>query len=240
MKKLSRTIAALLTATACAVILSFGPQIKTEAQVLGTAMAQTITSLTLTNTTNQLVLGTTNVVTISSTAPSASRTYTLDDAGAAAHIGLFSAAPAALQNPPQTLMVTGSNYTNAGTSFTTITGLSFSVAASTNYIMACHLLWENNGGTVDYKIQVTTPSSPTATVLSLNHRPTVSTQSSNYVASAGPIDPAATVTSTTFFADDFSVSLVNGSNAGTLAIQGALHSATGTFTVAVGSFCLVQ
>ncbi len=39
-------------------------------------------SLTLTNTTNQLTLGTTNTVTISSTAPAASRTYTIPDTSA--------------------------------------------------------------------------------------------------------------------------------------------------------------
>lgn len=42
-------------------------------------------TLTATNTTNQIVLGTTNTTTISSTAPSASRVYTIQDAGAAAN-----------------------------------------------------------------------------------------------------------------------------------------------------------
>lgn len=46
------------------------------------------TSETLTNTTNQLTLGTTNTTTISATAPSASRTYTLPDAGSAANFVL--------------------------------------------------------------------------------------------------------------------------------------------------------
>lgn len=41
-------------------------------------------SLTLTNTTNQLTLGTTNTVTVNSVAPAASRTYTIPDAGGAA------------------------------------------------------------------------------------------------------------------------------------------------------------
>jgi hypothetical protein len=48
--------------------------------VLSAGMA----NLTLTNTTNQLVLGTTNTVTISSTAPAASRVYTMPDVGGAA------------------------------------------------------------------------------------------------------------------------------------------------------------
>ena len=42
-------------------------------------------TLTIFNTTNQLVFGTTNTVTISSTAPAAPRTYTLPDAGGAAN-----------------------------------------------------------------------------------------------------------------------------------------------------------
>jgi hypothetical protein len=43
------------------------------------------TALTITPTTNQLVLGTTNTTTISSTAPAASRIYTIPDAGGAAN-----------------------------------------------------------------------------------------------------------------------------------------------------------
>ncbi len=42
----------------------------------------TFTSETLTSTTNQLVLGTTNTITLNSTAPAASRTYTIPDTGA--------------------------------------------------------------------------------------------------------------------------------------------------------------
>ena len=44
------------------------------------------TALTLTNTTNQIVLGTTHTVTLSSTAPSASRVYTIPDAGGSANV----------------------------------------------------------------------------------------------------------------------------------------------------------
>jgi hypothetical protein len=50
--------------------------------------ASTFTSINITNTTNQMVLGTTHTVTVSSTAPSASRTYTLPDAGAGANFVL--------------------------------------------------------------------------------------------------------------------------------------------------------
>jgi hypothetical protein len=59
-----------------------------QVYVGNTTGTPTFPSETLSNTTNQLVLGTTNTVTISSTAPSASRTYTLPDAGAAANFVL--------------------------------------------------------------------------------------------------------------------------------------------------------
>lgn len=52
--------------------------------------AVNINSANLTNTTNQLVLGTTNTTTISATAPSASRTYTLPDTGGSATFVLTS------------------------------------------------------------------------------------------------------------------------------------------------------
>lgn len=59
-----------------------------QVYVGNTTGTPTFPSEILSNTTNQLVLGTTHTVTISSTAPSASRTYTLPDAGAAANIVL--------------------------------------------------------------------------------------------------------------------------------------------------------
>lgn len=52
--------------------------------------AMTLQSITLTNTTNQIVLGTTNTTTISSVAPSASRVYTIADFGGAASFALTS------------------------------------------------------------------------------------------------------------------------------------------------------
>ncbi|MFA6016423.1 MAG: hypothetical protein WC742_15295, partial [Gallionellaceae bacterium] len=50
-------------------------------QNIHTAATPTFAGLTLSNTTNQITLGTTNTTTISSIAPSASRTYTLPDFG---------------------------------------------------------------------------------------------------------------------------------------------------------------
>lgn len=52
-------------------------------QDIATTSSPTFTSETLTNTTNQLILGTTNTTTISSPSPSGSRIYTISDVGGA-------------------------------------------------------------------------------------------------------------------------------------------------------------
>src|SRR5208283_4596391 len=57
-------------------------------QSINTGATPTFASETLSATTNQLVLGTTHTTTISATAPAASVTYTLPDAGASANIVL--------------------------------------------------------------------------------------------------------------------------------------------------------
>ncbi len=55
-------------------------------QNIGTSSSPSFASETLSATSNQLVLGTTNTTTINSVAPAASRVYTIQDAGAAANI----------------------------------------------------------------------------------------------------------------------------------------------------------
>jgi len=54
-------------------------------QSIALSSSPTFASEILSNTTNQLILGTTNTTTISATAPSASRTYIIPDAGASAN-----------------------------------------------------------------------------------------------------------------------------------------------------------
>jgi hypothetical protein len=79
-----------ITGTAHQVIASAstGAVTLSTPQNIDTNSTPTFANLTLSNTTNQLVLGTTNTVTLSSTAPSVSRTYTIPDAGAAANVVL--------------------------------------------------------------------------------------------------------------------------------------------------------
>lgn len=77
--------AATLTGTTNQINVSIGAGSITLStpQDIGTSSSPTFASETLTNTTNQLVLGTTNTTTINSVAPIASRTYTIPDAGGA-------------------------------------------------------------------------------------------------------------------------------------------------------------
>lgn len=79
-------VAANVTGTTNQVIVTNGAGSITLSlpQDIHTAATPTFASQTLTATTNQLTLGTTNTTTISSVAPAASRTYTIPDAGGAA------------------------------------------------------------------------------------------------------------------------------------------------------------
>jgi len=72
----------------------------TGGQTISTALTLG-TALTITPTTNQLVLGTTNTTTISSTAPAASRTYTIPDGGGAANVILSTAVAGTTTNSIQ-------------------------------------------------------------------------------------------------------------------------------------------
>ena len=77
-------VAATISGTTNQVIVTNGAGTITLSlpQNINTGASPTFASINLTNVTNQLVLGTTNTVTISSTAPAASRTYIIPDTGA--------------------------------------------------------------------------------------------------------------------------------------------------------------
>lgn len=172
-----------------------------------------------------------------------SRTYTFPDAGAAANIGLFSTVPASIQATPQTLYASA-GYTNATTTFSNITGLSFAVAASTNYHATCYLTWSPGGATtVGPKYIWTGPASPTAVTATGILAKTVTTASYLSVAVASfatTLDDAVAVTASITQTDVVSIGVINGVNSGTVQLQAALHSASGTYTLANGSYCSVQ
>ena len=103
---------------------------------VGTTEALSATSATLTNTTNQLTLGTTNTVTISAAAPSTSRTYTISDPGAASQFIPITAATPATNTIPKYSgaagLITNSSITDNGTTVSTTEALSATSATLTN------------------------------------------------------------------------------------------------------------
>lgn len=139
----------------------------------------------------------------------------------------------------QTGFSTGS-YTNSTTTFSSVTGLSFSVDASTNYGMECHLYFSASASTAGLKAQVTGPASPTSVILNL-HQPLTSTTYTDTPAAAFSSSMGVTTTTTTStnFEGILTMGLVNGTNAGTVQVQLAAEG-TGTLTLQNGSYCKLQ
>ena len=141
---------------------------------------------------------------------------------------------------PQTAILT-SQYTNSTTSFTTVTGgntLQFSVEASTNYLVVCHLYYQaaSTGG---LNIQWTGPASPTAVAIGLNNPIALGT-TDNSVATAFSTSLGNVVTTAaTNFDAVVSLGLVNGVNAGTIVLQ-AKSSAAVQLQIQAGSYCQAQ
>lgn len=172
-----------------------------------------------------------------------SRTYTLGDNGGNGSFNVFSSIPATVQAPPLTVYASA-GYTNATTTFSNVTGLVFSVAANTSYHAVCYLTWNPGGATtVGPKYIWTGPASPTAVTAAGILAKTVTTASYLSVAAASfatTLDDAVAVTASITQTDVLSIGVVNGANAGTVQLQAALHSASGTYTLSQGSYCTVQ
>lgn len=169
-----------------------------------------------------------------------SRTYTLGDNGGNGSFNVFSSIPSSVQQPPLTVFLTGSAYTNATTTFSNVTGLAFPVAASTNYHAICRITWQGSAGTTGPKYQFTGPASPTAVAVGMNSIVTATTViTASATAFSSAVANSGTVTTATNFTDTVDVSVLNGVNAGTVQLQAAANGA-GTLTIQPGSYCTVQ
>lgn len=146
---------------------------------------------------------------------------------------------------PQTALLTGSAYTNATTSFSSVTGLSFSVEASTNYVMSCQLTYQGSATTAGLKVQITGPASPTAVAINFTQTATTSGTvaatftSESATAFSSALSDTLAITATTNMPATLTLGLVNGTNAGTIQVQAAA-AGTGTVTIQPGSFCQLQ
>lgn len=136
--------------------------------------------------------------------------------------------------------VVTSTYTNATTTASNITGLSFAVLANRNYTMRCDLYYQGSAGTAGLDITITGPASPTSIFYSYQETPTATTtQGSVASAFATKLVGNAAVTATTNLPAQITLGLRNGANAGTVQVQGSATGA-GTVTVQAGSFCTMQ
>jgi len=141
------------------------------------------------------------------------------------------------QHVPQSFVLT-SQYTNSTTTFTTVSPFSFPVSANKNYNYSCHLFYQA-AATGGLNIQFTGPASPTAVVYGLND-PSAATTFNGSVATAYSTSLGQVVgTAATNFDAIVSFGLVNGTNAGTVALQ-AKSSAAVQLQIQPGSYCQWQ
>jgi hypothetical protein len=139
----------------------------------------------------------------------------------------------------QNAFVTGSAYTNASTTFSTVTGLTFPVEASTNYSGTCYLLYRGSATTAGPKFQFTGPASPTAVAISATTQITATTVAYANATTFSSSMASGTITASADFQAEIQFSVLNGANAGTLALQSAA-TGTGTLTIQLGSYCVIQ
>lgn len=143
------------------------------------------------------------------------------------------------QNAPKSAYVT-SAYTNATTTFSNVTALSFAVGATTNYHATCRITWQGSAGTTGPKYQFTGPAAPTAVAVGMNSVVTATTViAASAVAFSSAVANTGTVTAATNFTDTIDIGVVNGANAGTVQLQAAANG-VGTLTIQPGSYCSIQ
>lgn len=149
------------------------------------------------------------------------------------------------QHLPQVAITTGTAYTNATTTFSSVAGstgqtLAFTVAASTNYTVTCQVMWQGSAGTTGPKFQWTGPASPTNVAASMHSPVTTSTYlDATATAFSSSMADSGTITTAVNLMSIVTLGLVNGANAGTITLQAAANGA-GTLTIQDGSFCVMQ
>lgn len=137
--------------------------------------------------------------------------------------------------PPAFLI---NDYTNATTGMTSVTGMSLTVAANTNYELACHLYYQGSATTAGLLVQVTGPAAPTAVKIGYRQPLTASTYNDAVItALATPVGASSPISATTNFEAVLTIGFKNGANAGTLQIQAAA-AGVGTVTIGSASWCI--
>jgi hypothetical protein len=140
--------------------------------------------------------------------------------------------------------VLGGNYTN--TSATPSTIISFNVVANATNVYHCHGLWQQSNTSGYFGFAMTGPASPTSVVWDFQKQNSVSSASPtllwyNGTGTSYPSGVGATAVgvANTNLSWDLTVSMTNGSTAGTVAFQG-YSDGTHQLTITGGSFCTQQ
>jgi hypothetical protein len=142
-------------------------------------------------------------------------------------------------NAPDTYFVTAA-YTNATTTFSTVTNMTFPVLAKVSTSIQCQIIWQGTAATTGPKYQFTGPASPTAVASNAISAVTSSTfTQTSATAFSTSMPNAGAITTATNFRDTVTLGLVNGANAGNVVLQAAANGA-GTLTIQPGSFCVAQ
>jgi hypothetical protein len=126
-----------------------------------------------------------------------------------------------------------SSFTTTSATPANVTGLSFAVSANKNYTVSCNLDYSDSSSTAAPQIAWTGPASPTAVTFDAMSV-TSSTQVSSTVATSFTSIGIAPATSTANFPLKITLTLLNGSNAGTIQLQAAVTN-SGTLTILPGS-----
>lgn len=148
-----------------------------------------------------------------------------------------------LVNGQSAVAVLASNYTNATTSLSNVTGISFAVEANKNYFITCNLAYSVDTSTATPNWAFTGPASPTSVLLTGIQ----AAAAANSVLGTGAVQTAfgaatttaTTTTITTQWAAFLYLTVRNGANAGTVQLQ-AKANGVGTVTVLAGSMALIH
>lgn len=137
-----------------------------------------------------------------------------------------------------TYVVMGADVTNATTSYANITGLSFSVAASTRYDVECHFQYNANATTTGIGIGWTGPASPTFTTGRMVSGLTAATIGGTTIIGNDTGGVTTASVATTGNHADFHGTWSNGANSGTLQMRFKSEVAVANAIVLkAGSWC---
>ena len=142
---------------------------------------------------------------------------------------------------PQQAKVT-SDYTMSSTTAANITGLTFSLTASTDYRLTCDLVYQMSSTSWAARFGLNGPASPTLVAGMVTEYTSTGAVTPTFVgfnAYGAVTGPSATTATATSYPVHLDATIRNGTNAGTLAAQTSSSSSTATVTVKAGSSCLL-